>query len=82
MFEMELFENDVHFIGYDLQLKKESKGLVHHLIVFECDPDFNLNSVEKTGYECGPVAMPNIISAKCRSKALTSWVFVILFFCY
>lgn len=68
------FDSDVHLIRYDVNIDKRNKGLVHHMLVHECNLDI-LNGESLYGHECGYVNPPEAIGKCLSSTLIAAWVY-------
>ena len=80
LFDFPEFDKDVHLIGFDIKVAKESRDLVHHILVHECDKSLLKNrSAGLFGHECGLVTTaPEEIYSCLASNIIVAWVILII----
>ena len=69
-----------HMIGYDIIINKESRDLVHHMDIYDCNVDLFDEKTLYNGTECGPVKIKDSPRQKC-SSLVVAWVKICSIFC-
>lgn len=62
-----------HMIGYDIIINKESRDLVHHMDIYDCNVNLFDEKTLYNGTECGPVKIKDSPRQKC-SSLVVAWV--------
>jgi hypothetical protein len=68
--EQPQFPVDVHVLRYDILAEKQNKDILHHIVIYECPSNLNINTGMQMGVECGSFAIPSHI-AQCISGPIT-----------
>ena len=71
-YDLPVFDQDVHLIRYDILINKESRDLVHHIVVHQCDRSILRNGT--IGAECGAVNTPGDMGTCLSSTIVVAWV--------
>lgn len=67
-------KEDLHMTGVNIKIDRDSRDLIHHLDVYECDTDEEITDDKIVGKECGPVNN-NYVRYNCfKREMITNWV--------